>query len=808
MNQSFWDPILRRINERLQTPEQAEELVLDLLRGAFSFGVLDQLPLWERLEPAVQQLSPENRLRLDQAFFPSLENLLPSTRYRATQKAALLRDGFLCLRMFEFQDSLQRAKHKLPEWQPLLRQAYVGPSHDPEFEFLFALTLAQEKQELLPLWRRLCRLSDPWPHFQYTRIGLQGLMLLPQEDGTPYQDIPPQLYPGLVAMARAIDGFGQGSEKAKSSFWLGCVGLMTQGFPRSEEDWTKRLWPHLGLDKKEAETAVRWLSPRLPGLEQKVKKGTYGKGVLSPPGPEETKQIKRQIQSKTWSPALVKNFAHKHLQYAALTGDVDYLDRSFCNLAEDLIPTDPDLAIELLETAREWAPFDPYVWSELAKARFAKQEEVVALSLLWKARRRFPGHESFSTQLGRHFQDRSPLLGELLYQEAVRLYPNNHHNLNALADLKLSQGRPAQAVELLEQGLRLADRAREAAQQQTSGESQKKEQRLSRALAVSYNLLGRAKIQLQDWAGAVTALKQSLDCSPDEASYKQLTHLYLQLAQEPEAKECFDQWQAWSKGAGNWEGFKQGHKQRHKSEQIHREQPDLQAALGDPALCRPLWEEVRAQTEEGQLQLVGLLLSFSGRLGIALSPELQTGMAQLLESTTKNAPEQLATQVQLGRFYYHRSKEEALDFFTRKKLQYQKVMAFDLEQARIRRELEGKVMNLGELRKDYSLFALPLNLEYVLQEVSAIGSQAPSPELLGSLQKLFHLATDAAEPNLSDSLAEQEKWARELLKGCLFKETAKDIKFTPGNWQPVQRNIEQNSQLLRQVRNYLVESVL
>lgn len=399
-----------------------------LVRGVVPLGALAPLSFGEVLKLAFE---PEDAA-LDSAAAQWLEThmlgRIPETT-TTHRWAAVLEEFFRGIAGMELAlcGALLRRHHKrLRLW---LRGFYEGTDRDPEGAYLQALALAQVDQTFSPLWRSLI-LGDERNGRDYRRIGILGFRKMREADGCPAADIHEGL---LQALVEAADRPGSGETR-----WKSAMRSLFAKYPRSAETWAKRLAPLLA--ERPADSHARaWLSDLIPPL----KRPGAGKGGERKVQPVPKPVTMKWIDDVRADPALCdgeefQTFLERHRAYARASGDAEFLNKTFNNLAKTLIraQTRAALAVNLMEEALEWAGNDPHNWPTYAQALDTAGRRADALAALWQARQRFPWNPFIRTELARLLGKAGDLKAAAgVYREATTHFPDDVVCRAGLGDL-------------------------------------------------------------------------------------------------------------------------------------------------------------------------------------------------------------------------------------------------------------------------------------------------------------------------------------------------------------------------------------
>ncbi len=325
-----------------------------------------------------------------------------------------------------------RSQHKgLRLW---LHGFYEGPDRDPEGSYLLALTRAQDSQRFSSLWRRLI-LGEELAGRSYLGVGILGFRKMPGHDGREAADVPEGLLQALVRL-----GDKPGTAEAK---WKQTVRSLFATYRRSESYWVDHLAPLLPHHEQPS-NARAWLSALLPGIPKWRPPVATTATLVRRVQPVPRSVREEWVQRVEKNPALCdtpefSSFLDQYRAYAETTGDPEYINKTFNNLATVIVRADhrrADFALSLIEEALDWAPSNPHNWTSYAIVLSSAHREEDAISALWEARQRFAWNPFIRNELGRILRQNGDLTAsEGVLREAVGHFPNNVVCRTGLADL-------------------------------------------------------------------------------------------------------------------------------------------------------------------------------------------------------------------------------------------------------------------------------------------------------------------------------------------------------------------------------------
>jgi tetratricopeptide (TPR) repeat protein len=326
-----------------------------------------------------------------------------------------------------------------------LRSLYLAPSRDPEGWLLRTLALCQKNQILLPLWMRLCRWEEDLP-IHYTSIALLGLRKLPEIDGSPHGDLPPAVFKGIIVLAEAL---GKRKNRQYKEHWLMEIRAITALYPRSKNYWALHFLPF--IYRQPQSIPAQWLNKAIPKLDNyfKPKSAIY----IQPPPNEKRSYFLNLIKNHPLEKFYedLKIFLNKHRKYAYQTGDSIFLVKTFSDIGYRILKQDTALALELVEEAFAWAPYDPFLWSQRAIIEIYRGNGPRAAAILWEAKRRFPENSQIRNKLAHLMEKQGKTkAAESLYRQAIEDFPSNVVFLTGLAVVLLKRKQEKEATSILE----------------------------------------------------------------------------------------------------------------------------------------------------------------------------------------------------------------------------------------------------------------------------------------------------------------------------------------------------------------------
>ena len=305
---------------------------------------------------------------------------------------------------------------------------------------------------LEPLWLRICEHAGNTFPSHYLAVGLLGLRMLPEREGTPSER------PWITGLGRWAIGQSPLVTEFSQQWWA-LKGL----YPRMPSYWGRAIQETLlqSSTKEMPDELKDWWRQ-----DVSVKDGTTAQQPPSqpvgrldvPPLAPVTSLLKR---TRNPLPSIRKEIASlidKRRHYAEATGESHYLVTTACNIGMRIITGTDDpvgrgrLAVDLARQALVWQPADVYVWI-LWREALAKQGAFEAAELVgWESIRRFPEDPQQRTQLALllgDFPGRESDAERLLRETIVR-FPDNVVARTQLAELLITLDRADEATAVVE----------------------------------------------------------------------------------------------------------------------------------------------------------------------------------------------------------------------------------------------------------------------------------------------------------------------------------------------------------------------
>jgi len=365
-----------------------------------------------------------------------------------SQWADILQNAFIAVSRLNLEETSLFLRDTYTVDKSWIRSLYLGPARDPEGDLLRTLALCQKDHALLPLWMRMCRMEEDLP-IDYTSIGLMGLRKLPEKDGSPQGDLPEAFFKGVVCLAEALD---KRKGQQGMEHWLREVRAIIELYPRSKQYWGSHFFPF--LYQQPDNLPVQWLNKAIPKLSDYFKRKSAA--FIQPPPYEKVKHFMNLIKNQPLEKcrADLESFLGAERRYAYQTGDAYFLVRTFSNIGYKLFRQDVTFALELVEEAFAWEPYDPFLWSHRAIIEAFQGNVSKAAALLWEARRRFPEDPQIRSKLAHLMEkQRKYKTAETLYRQAMEDFPQDAVCRNGLADALKAQDRLDEAEAVYRQAM-------------------------------------------------------------------------------------------------------------------------------------------------------------------------------------------------------------------------------------------------------------------------------------------------------------------------------------------------------------------
>jgi tetratricopeptide (TPR) repeat protein len=409
-----------------------------LVRGLVPLGTRSMLSLGEILddlfEPGNEELDRAASDWLEQHILAAIP---PGTALH--RWTAILEEFFRAIALMELPATNELLRTRYKRLRLWLTGFYEGPDRDPEGAYLLALARAQSDQRFSALWRRLI-LGEELASRPYVGIGLLGFRKMPDADGREAADVPEGLLQAVVELAEK-----PGTTQAK---WKQIVRSLFAAYRRSESYWTGRLAPILPHYQQQSNSRD-WLTSLLPRIQHWRPAQEGGSPAGHRASPVRVSVSQEWAQRVRNEPELVETpefsaFLNQHRAYAQVTGDPEYINKTFNYLSMSLIRGGSDrasLAVSLIEEALEWAPSNPHNWTSYAIVLSAADRIPDAINALWEARQRFPWDPFIRSELGRLLRQHGELdASEGVLREAVSHFPTNVVCWTLLAETLIDQG--------------------------------------------------------------------------------------------------------------------------------------------------------------------------------------------------------------------------------------------------------------------------------------------------------------------------------------------------------------------------------
>lgn len=360
-------------------------------------------------------------------------------------------------------DAAEALRRQYVRWWEWVDGMPCRPARDPKAAYLRMLVNTQinledrfsEPDGLAPLWMRICTEAGGSLPKTYLQIALAGLRKLPQalaRGDTPW-------ITGLAEWALAND--------PSADEFLAVWRPLKKLYPSSPALLRRQVFSLLSQPAfKDAgiDPPAWWRADNeFPNQQDR------GKFTFEPPSKDARESILDALKAgrpfRLIEPRL-RQLMESHRLYAARSGDPDYLVRTFCNVGNTLIKTGADaredrirFAESLARETLNYRPFDVFSWS------------------LWRDALAAGGAYESARDVG---------------WEIIRRFPNNPVSRNELAELMISGGETADALQLV----------RSSIEDEIFNPS-------------SYTLLSRLEAARGDMAKARAASSEALKLEPD-----------------------------------------------------------------------------------------------------------------------------------------------------------------------------------------------------------------------------------------------------------------------------------------------------
>jgi tetratricopeptide (TPR) repeat protein len=387
-----------------------------LLCRRFYMGILNRNETAEILFHLFHNKSNKTIRQLDDVmkqWFASHWGKIPGS-ISTSRWATILQNAFIPVYRLNLDKTALFLRDIYTREKSWLRSLYLAPSRDPEGWLLRTLALCQKTQILLPLWMRLCRWEEDLP-IHYTSIALLGLRKLPDKDGSPHGDLPTAVFKGIIVLAEAL---GKRKRQQCKEHWLREVRTIAALYPRSKHYWALHFFPFIYHQPESL--PAQWLNKAIPKLDDylRPKSAAY---IQPPPYEKRThflNLIKNHPLEKFYED--LKIFLNEHRKYAYQTGDSSFLVKMFSDIGYRIFKQDTSLALELVEEAFAWAPYNPFLWSQRSIIEAYRGNGPQAAAILWEAKRRFPENPQIRAKLAHLMEKQGKYkTAESLYRQAI-----------------------------------------------------------------------------------------------------------------------------------------------------------------------------------------------------------------------------------------------------------------------------------------------------------------------------------------------------------------------------------------------------
>ncbi len=354
-------------------------------------------------------------------------------------------DAFSLVARIDMPLTLEWLRDNLEEVRIWLRSFHQGKTRDPEGALLRTLALKQPDRSLLPVWYRLVDLSEPLPLYYYS-LGILGLRCMPDTRDEKQRDINPEVFVGVLRLGSALQKRPDGQ-----NLWKKELQSLMAVYPRSEKYWFDNLLP---LIEGKYRGVYAWLDSEISAIAE-VKKQFRKKSkriarirFREPPSKEEMERLLDLLNKVSYEEfqKKVEGLQSRHRKIAQESGNSDIFVRFLCNIAKRVQSNYVKLAEELLTEANIWAPYDPFVWTQLENI-YRQQGDFEKGELVgWEASHRFPENVYVHTGLAETLKAEGKLgEAEILYRKTIKEFPNNVVARTGLAEILKAEGKLGEA---------------------------------------------------------------------------------------------------------------------------------------------------------------------------------------------------------------------------------------------------------------------------------------------------------------------------------------------------------------------------
>lgn len=434
--------ILRWMDELERSPEAAVD---DLLRGIADISPYERAGAADALVTIFGALpaGDSRRQTLDDAiasWITSRRGDGPEIRceYGMNRYIEELIEALTAVSRLRLPGAADRLRSSFASFRDWLTPLSLGRGQDPVVELWRVMASMQTDRRFLKDWYRLCEEAGRSLHDGYFNVGLLGLRLLPEADGSeegPGGRLKPEVMAGLFRWASLLPP-GPASRKA----FQHRLAALKVWYPRGPQRWRELILPFFDIHAE----APFW--DWIEGADFKlVKPGKPVAANLAPlPPRSRSDDLLRRLTEETTAPLLpeIRALVRDHERYAEATGDAELLVRVATTFSRRLRRQAPRQALRLARLAHRWQPSNPYTWTHWASAFEALGEEDRAEVVYWETVRRFPENPvarvSLSNLLARNGRKEE---AEAVLRETVARFPDHAPAVTALAELLAGSGR-------------------------------------------------------------------------------------------------------------------------------------------------------------------------------------------------------------------------------------------------------------------------------------------------------------------------------------------------------------------------------
>jgi len=658
----------------------------------------------------------------------------------------ILKNAFLTVYRLNLGETCQWLLRSHSRGRTWLRSLYLSPARDPESALLRTLALRQKDQDLLPLWMRLCRMEEDLP-LHYASIGLLGLRKLSEKNGEPAGDLHEAVFEGIISLARAINTQVRPHERREAEqFWLLECRTIMGLYPRSTQYWTNHFLPLIRHRTGSIEAEL--LGKVIPGLAKRMKRQAHGKrqirNYVQPSYSEYSDMLKLLTENPTEKINSELNvFLDRYHHYARQTGDSEFLVKTFCEIGNLIFRQNVGLALDLVEEAFLWEPYNPYVWTARSTIEAYRGNYSQAAALLWEAKRKFPENATIRNILANLLKkQREHNIAEIIYRQAIIDFPDNEVCRTGLAEVLKAQGKLKDSESVYRQAIiDFPDNV------------------------VCRTGLAGVLLQLRRTEESIALLEETVKKFPDNLTAKGFL--------------------------GKVKGGEEVSDVLIYVDEQSEEMPEfpLKVRVGSDVEFHENYVD-DIETEIGMVNLYRL----AGRCAEGEEREKYRENAfSALKKVLSKDPDNIPTLLEKGWWLTEHDLEEAEDFFFKQIECHPNVLGFRLGNVRSEslKGVKRDARQWNDLSDSFPGRSTLIRLEYAIQELS--NGNGTRLNALESLRK--QLGRDVKR--LPVSIQENEKWAISKVKQSLFKTISIDRPLTENDFPQISSNHEEHKNMLK-----------